>query len=75
MIPDTDKDGLDDRFEVKEYTSSPLKYDTDGDGLSDGSEFRLGTDPNNPDTDNDGIIDGLEQYTQLFSRRDKRCFC
>ncbi|MGF1560428.1 MAG: gliding motility-associated C-terminal domain-containing protein [Flavobacteriaceae bacterium] len=34
--------------------------DTDGDGLFDGLEAVLGTDPNNPDTDGDGINDGEE---------------
>jgi hypothetical protein len=34
--------------------------DSDGDGLSDDDENRLGTDPNNPDTDGDGLLDGFE---------------
>ena len=34
--------------------------DTDLDGLFDGPEAILGTDPNNPDTDGDGINDGEE---------------
>ena len=34
--------------------------DSDGDGLSDADEQRLGTDPNNPDSDGDGISDGEE---------------
>lgn len=34
--------------------------DTDGDGLEDGKELELKTDPNNPDTDGDGISDGQE---------------
>ena len=34
--------------------------DTDLDGLFDGPEAALGTDPNNPDTDGDGINDGDE---------------
>ena len=34
--------------------------DTDLDGLFDGPEAVLGTDPNNPDTDGDGINDGDE---------------
>jgi hypothetical protein len=31
--------------------------DTDGDGLSDAEEIRIGTDPFNPDTDGDGFSD------------------
>jgi len=34
--------------------------DTDGDGLTDEEEARLGTDPRNPDTDGDGLTDGEE---------------
>ncbi|MSR85167.1 hypothetical protein EXS71_01880 [Candidatus Uhrbacteria bacterium] len=36
--------------------------DTDGDGLMDSMEKRMGTDQNNPDTDGDGFIDGEEVY-------------
>ncbi len=42
-------------------TSAPSSgLDSDGDGLSDAEELRLGTDPNNADTDGDGISDGQE---------------
>ncbi|MFA6551369.1 MAG: hypothetical protein WCV41_02475 [Patescibacteria group bacterium] len=34
--------------------------DTDGDGLTDGEEKRLGADPNNSDTDGDGLFDREE---------------
>ncbi|SDZ75284.1 hypothetical protein SAMN05660964_00137 [Thiothrix caldifontis] len=34
--------------------------DSDGDGLKDGLEKTIGTDPNNPDSDGDGIPDGIE---------------
>ncbi|QDV09225.1 hypothetical protein Poly30_47820 [Planctomycetes bacterium Poly30] len=34
--------------------------DTDGDGLGDRDEFRLGTDESHPDTDGDGLLDGPE---------------
>lgn len=37
--------------------------DTDHDGLLDGDEPGLGTDPNNPDTDGDGLTDGAEVNT------------
>ncbi|NDV15589.1 T9SS type B sorting domain-containing protein [Muricauda sp. TY007] len=39
---------------------SDCTVDTDGDGLTDGEETNLGTDPNNPDTDGDGLTDGEE---------------
>ena len=39
---------------------SPLKRDTDGDGLEDGDERARGTSPANPDSDGDGLPDGWE---------------
>jgi hypothetical protein len=36
---------------------SAFQRDTDGDGLSDGIEAVIGTDPANPDTDGDGLTD------------------
>jgi len=41
-------------------TTSSGSIDSDGDGLTDEEERRLGTDPFNPDTDGDGYPDGLE---------------
>jgi len=40
--------------------TSSGSIDSDGDGLTDEEERRLGTDPFNPDTDGDGYPDGLE---------------
>ena len=37
-----------------------LDPDSDNDGLLDGAELQLGTDPQNPDTDGDGILDGVD---------------
>ncbi len=45
-----------------QYTIADFALDSDGDGLSDEEEARLGTDPNNPDTDGDGLLDGEEVY-------------
>ncbi|MBS1536433.1 MAG: outer membrane beta-barrel protein, partial [Bacteroidetes bacterium] len=42
------------------YNFKSSKTDTDGDGLTDEMEEKLGTDPNNPDTDGDGLRDGEE---------------
>ncbi|HEU5433390.1 MAG TPA: hypothetical protein VFU81_17125, partial [Thermomicrobiales bacterium] len=42
--------------------ANPAPGDTDGDGLSDVDEARLGTDPLNKDYDGDGLLDGAEVY-------------
>lgn len=41
-------------------TGTSTGLDSDGDGLTDDEERRLGTNPFNPDTDGDGIPDGDE---------------
>ena len=41
-------------------TTTTTPDDPDGDGLTDGEEDGLGTDPTNPDTDGDGLTDGAE---------------
>jgi len=52
-----------DEFVDVEITVNNCDIDTDGDGLLDGVEASLGTDPNNPDSDEDGIDDGTEVGT------------
>ncbi len=42
---DTDDDGLTDWEEHKQYYTDPGKNDTDGDGVSDGKEIAIETDP------------------------------
>ncbi|MFO0590843.1 MAG: MopE-related protein [Polyangiaceae bacterium] len=37
-----------------------LSGDADGDGLTDGQEIAIGTNPNDADSDDDGVPDGLE---------------
>lgn len=39
-----------------------MPVDSDGDGLPDDQEKKLGTDPHNPDTDGDGMNDGYEVF-------------
>ncbi len=45
-----------------EAVSAAQLVDSDGDGLPDAAEAKLGTDPHNPDTDGDGLTDGQEVY-------------
>ncbi|MBN2210440.1 MAG: right-handed parallel beta-helix repeat-containing protein, partial [Sedimentisphaerales bacterium] len=40
----------------------PVKVDTDEDGLYDGEEYWLGTDPQDEDSDDDGLLDYDEIY-------------
>lgn len=56
-----DKDGqvVDIRLD-KDSVGLAVDKDSDGDGLTDEIERRLGTNPNSLDSDNDGIIDGEE---------------
>src|SRR5690606_21484217 len=57
---DLDGDGLSNREEAT-LGSGLRSWDTDGDGLSDGSEVRThGTEPLKADTDEDGLSDGAE---------------
>ncbi|MDR1152895.1 MAG: hypothetical protein LBK72_10585, partial [Bifidobacteriaceae bacterium] len=37
-----------------------MDADSDDDGLSDGAEIELGTDPLDADSDDDGLSDGAE---------------
>ncbi|XXX77231.1 hypothetical protein WMF30_00455 [Sorangium sp. So ce134] len=61
---DTDLDGALDEGETDPTTGNGADdgqiVDTDGDGLGDLLEERLGTDPNDADSDDDGVRDGLE---------------
>ncbi|MFO0590844.1 MAG: hypothetical protein U0441_25090 [Polyangiaceae bacterium] len=42
------------------HGADDLTGDSDGDGLTDGTEIGLGTDPNDADSDDDGLLDGDE---------------
>ena len=44
-IKDSDYDGLSDEGEVTMYKTDPMMSDTDGDGVGDGDEIVLGTNP------------------------------
>lgn len=46
--------------------------DSDGDGLIDGFEYLLGTDPYHTDSDRDGFLDG-EEYPQAGIPKSDPC--
>ncbi len=66
-LQDTDAGGVSD-YEELVNGSNPLNgsdddnlsQDSDGDGLTDGQESQIGSDPAKPDTDGDGLNDGEE---------------
>jgi MYXO-CTERM domain-containing protein len=84
LLKDTDHGGVSDGAEdanlngsidVKELdpndgTDDANVVDKDSDGLSDGLETTLGTDPNDADTDNDGLLDGEELDPSIDSDGD-----
>lgn len=69
---DSDFDGMPDCFEVR-LGLDPTdprdgQADSDGDGLSNADEYRLGTKLRNPDSDSDGMPDGWEFQHKLDPR-------
>ncbi len=71
---DSDGDGLSDQFELTSWSDGILSnnanvnlVDTDRDGLSDGEEVRLGTNPALSDSDWDGLNDKIESDGWLFT--------
>ena len=44
-LPDTDKDGLSDYYEINVSKTDPKNEDTDGDGITDGAEVYAGYNP------------------------------
>jgi len=59
---DADGDGILNLHEIQKYDTNYLSYDTDNDGINDGREINLGTNPNKEDTDNDGVIDSKDEF-------------
>ena len=62
---DDDGDGLSNADEIDVYGTDPLVADTDGDGLIDGAEVSIGSDPLDADTDDDGLSDGHEFFVRF----------
>ena len=60
LAPDTDDDGLGDRFERAIAGTDPYAADSDDDGAGDFAELEAGTDPRKADTDGDELLDGFE---------------
>ena len=58
-------------FSEVTITVSDCDVDTDMDGLLDGIEITLGTDPNNADSDGDGFEDGVEVGSDIDNPLDE----
>ena len=53
------------------YDARPaINLDSDFDGIENGLEILIGTNPNDADTDNDGILDGAESLWYIDSDKD-----
>ena len=59
-FPDSDADGVPDGYEKFLYGTDMCRWDTDGDGISDGEEIARGLNPRARDTDGDGYADGTD---------------
>ncbi len=68
ILPDSDGDGLLDRWEKENFggISQGPYDDPDGDGISNWGEYLAGLDPNDSDQDSDGLIDGTHEV-QLYN--------
>ncbi len=64
IVPDYDRDGIPNDYELARKFNPvdrrDAAADTDEDGLTNLSEFMLGTNPLDDDSDNDGVLDGEE---------------
>ena len=71
LMPDSDRDGLNDFAEVNTHSTNPNVNDTDTDGLSDGAEVNTySSDPLDSDSDDDSLLDGAEVITYLTNPND-----
>jgi outer membrane protein OmpA-like peptidoglycan-associated protein len=63
LAVDSDTDGLEDDWELLYFGNlgAVSSVDPDGDGLSNGDEHGIGSDPTRFDTDGDGLSDGRER--------------
>src|SRR5690606_18729059 len=75
---DADNDGVPDQLDPMDgdpcfptgNNPACLAADSDGDGLTNGEEAALGTDPDDADTDGDGVPDGDEVGGDPVNPRD-----
>lgn len=68
LLPDRDRDGIPDIRDLSDADGDAGDFDKDG--LSNGDEFTLGSDPNSADSDGDSVADALEAGGDLRSPKD-----
>lgn len=66
-LADSDRDGINDYYEINESKTAPLKADTDSDGINDGDELDLGLDPLKSDSKGDGKKDGSRELSYTIN--------
>ena len=66
-LADSDRDGINDYYEINESKTDPLKADSDSDGINDGDELDLGLDPLKSDSKGDGVKDGERELTYTIN--------
>lgn len=60
ILVSTNRSDLPDRFQLSDWSDLSDDADPDHDGVTNGEEYRLATDAQNPDSDRDGMSDGAE---------------
>ncbi len=67
-LADTDSDGVSNCDESSEYHTEKANLESDGDGIFDGLEVRIGSSPSEKDDTADASGDGIDNYHKALSQ-------